>query len=285
MVDAGRGPITVLVPEGYDAATPAPLMLLLHGYTSSGAETEAVLQFAPVADARGMLYAFPDGTEDFLGNRFWNATDACCNFFASTVDDSAYLLALIQQIEGALSVDPERVFVSGHSNGGFMAYRFACDHADVVSAVVSVAGATFLDPTDCSPSEPVRTLQIHGTADGTIDYDGGFTVAFYPGALETTETWATYNGCDLPGVAGPTNLDLDSSLPGDETMVLDHTAGCDPGGASSLWTIVGGAHAPTVSASFGPLVADFLLGSGLPFTDGFESGDTGAWTDTVGLLP
>lgn len=88
-VDAGRGSILVQVPSDYQPTTPAPLLILLHGYTSSGAETEAILQFAPEADARGLIYAFPDGTQDPLGNRFWNATDACCNFLAARSTMSA----------------------------------------------------------------------------------------------------------------------------------------------------------------------------------------------------
>lgn len=288
-VDAGRGPVSVQVPSGYQPTIPAPLLILLHGYTSSGAETEAVLQFAPEADARGMIYAFPDGTEDAFGNRFWNATDACCNFFGSTVDDVAYLSDLIDVIAMSLNVDPARIFVAGHSNGGFMAYQFACEQADSVAAIVSVAGATFDDPADCVPSRPVRTLQIHGTADGTILFDGGFLLGggFYPSAQTTTETWAAYNGCDMVATVDPVPLDLDASIAGDETTVMRYETNCDAGAGaqpatSSLWTIAGGAHVPTISATFTGHVADFLLGPEAPpiFADGFESGSTNAWSAT-----
>jgi polyhydroxybutyrate depolymerase len=283
-IDLGRGAVAILIPSGYDPDTPTPLLILLHGYTSSGAETEAALQFAPEADARGMLYAFPDGTVDSVGNRFWNATDACCNFFGSAVDDVAYLRSLIQAIGVELNVDPSRVFIAGHSNGGFMAYRFACDQADVVAAVVSVAGATFENPADCAPSRPVRTLQIHGTADGTIDYNGGFTVATYPGAIETTETWATYNGCDSIATTGLPPRDLDATLPGAETTVMRYESNCRDEASASLWTIEGGAHVPDISATFASQVASFLLGPATDtvFADGFESGDTSAWS---ALLP
>lgn len=282
-IDLGRGPVRVLIPGDYVAGTPAPLLILLHGYTSSGEETESILQLAPVADARGMIYTFPDGTADFVGNRFWNATNACCNFFASGVDDVAYIRSLIQGISDELTVDPGQVFVAGHSNGGFMAYRFACDEADRVAAVVSVAGATFDDPSACTPSRPVRTLQIHGTNDGTIDYNGGFTIATYPSAIETTETWATYNGCDAVATTGLPPLDLDAGLPGEETTVMRYETNCQQGASASLWTIEGGAHVPNISDSFTREVASFLLGPELDviFTDSFESGDTSAWSDLV----
>ena len=77
IIDLGRGPVVVHVPPSYDPAVPAPLILLLHGYGSSGAQQEAYMQFTPLSDEFGFLYAYPDGTRDANGYRFWNATDAC----------------------------------------------------------------------------------------------------------------------------------------------------------------------------------------------------------------
>ncbi len=100
---------------------------------------------AAAAPQGGFVYATPDGTIDGDGNRFWNATDACCNFDRRTVDDVAYLSSVIADIQGQLAIDPKRIAVVGHSNGGFMSYRMACERSDLVGAVVSLAGATFAD--------------------------------------------------------------------------------------------------------------------------------------------
>ena len=62
------------------------------------------------------------------------------------MDDSAYLSALIDQIKGTYAVDARRVYLVGHSNGGYMAYRMACDHADQLTAIVSLAGSTWQRP-------------------------------------------------------------------------------------------------------------------------------------------
>ncbi len=281
VIDLGRGPVTVHVPPSYDPATPAPLVVLLHGYTSSGQETEDYLQLTPLADQIGFLYVYPDGTADPVGNRFWNATDACCDFFFSGVDDSGYLRALIDAIAVELSVDGERIFVAGHSNGGFMAYRMACDHAELLDAVVSLAGATFDDPAACTPAAPVRVLQIHGTDDEAILYDGGLTpLGTYPGAIGSAERWAAYNGCStVPDTSLPP-LDLEGSLPGAEATVRRYAHGGQPGGLAELWTIVDGGHVPVLSDDFRPLVVDFLLDH-IVFADGFESGDTGAWSQAL----
>ncbi|MFQ5423530.1 MAG: PHB depolymerase family esterase [Phycisphaerae bacterium] len=261
VIDLGRGPVTVHVPPTYDPATPAPLVMLLHGYSASGAVQEGYMQFTPLADEFGFLYLFPDGTVDCLGNRFWNATDACCNFCGSTVDDSGYLLALIDEVKMRFNVDPGRVYLVGHSNGGFMAYRTACDHADTIAAIASLAGATFLNPAACSPAAPVHVLQIHGTADTVIAYGGGClpVSGCFPGAVATVEQWASFDGCAPTADPSAPPLDLDAGLTGNETVVTRYASGCAPGGSAELWTIVGGAHTPNLSANFSRLVVEFLL--------------------------
>ena len=105
-------------------------------------------------------------------------------------------MSIIDAVKAKYSVDPKRVFVLGHSNGGFMSYRMACDHADTIAAIASLAGATFDDPSMCKPSEHVSVLQIHGTADQTIKYTGDQIIGHtYPGAEKSVATWAKYDGC------------------------------------------------------------------------------------------
>ncbi len=269
-IDLGRGPVTVHVPPTYDPAEPAPLVMLLHGYSASGEQQENYVQFLPWSDQLGFLYVYPDGTVDQDGYQFWNATDACCDFYDAGVDDSGYLRALVEAIIDELNVDTDRIYLFGISNGGFMAYRMACDHADLISAIASLAGATYIDETECNPAVPVRTLQIHGSSDGIVYYDGGVTdtgpilTEPYPGAVETTETWAAYNGCSLePDLSWPP-LDLDRMLPGHETTVARYANGCAAGGSSELWTIVGAGHDPNLSGDFAPLVLEFFFSDGGP---------------------
>jgi polyhydroxybutyrate depolymerase len=256
----GDRPVEVHVPPGYVSGVPAPLVIMLHGYTASGALEESYLNVTALSDARGFLYAYPDGTKDPLGNGFWNATDACCGSGDRTVDDSAYLSRLIGEIEARYSVDPKRVFLFGHSNGGFMSYRMACDHADQIAAIASLAGAMWADVAQCHPSGPVGVLQIHGTSDTVINYMGGsLQNVAYPSAATSVLDWATFDGCSAtPDTTSPP-LDLESSLPGDETTVTVYGSGCRPGGRAELWSMQGGSHIPVLGPSFTSSVIDFLL--------------------------
>ncbi len=253
-------PFQVFVPSGYDEATPAPLVILLHGYGASGDGQEAYFQFQPLAEELSFLYIHPDGTTDPRESQFWNATDACCNFAGPKVDDSAYLAAIIEQVESTYKVDPKRIFLAGHSNGGFMSYRMACDHADKVAAIASLAGATFADVEACTPSAPVSVLQIHGTVDEVIRFDGaGILGRDYPSAATTVETWADYNECAATQpVPSDVELDIENRVEGAETTT-EAFRGCPAGIGVELWTINGGPHIPAVSPLFAPAVVDFLL--------------------------
>lgn len=271
LVDAGRGPVVVHIPSNYDESHFFPLVLSLHGYTNTGPGQEAYFQLLPLAEQEAFLYAYPTGTTDAIGNPFWNATDACCDLFNSGVDDSTYLLGLIRAIRGELNVDPWRVHFVGHSNGGFMSYRMACDHADVVASIGSLAGATYFDPAECTPATSVHVLQIHGTNDGVILYNGGdIGGTAYPGAVQTSETWAGYDGCSLVPDSSAPPRDLDVGIAGAESTVSAYDADCALTGSAELWTIQGGSHSPQLSTGFRDGLVDFVLGhrkAGMEFTD------------------
>lgn len=270
-VAGGARPVTVRRPADLSPDAPAPLLLLLHGYGSSGTGIEEYLHLGAEALARGMVVAAPDGTEDYDGSRFWNATDACCGPIESGIDDSGYLADLIAEISRTTAIDPARVYVAGHSNGGYMSHRMACDHADVIAAIVSIAGVTFADPDRCQPTEPVAVLQIHGTADEQVPYLGDPPgIRGGPGAAATAKMWAAYDGCDAEGVVQPDHLDLvnglsDASGP-TETTVTVFDQGCRPWGHVELWTMEGAVHGPMFSEALAPAVIDFLLAHPKPAT-------------------
>jgi poly(3-hydroxybutyrate) depolymerase len=143
-------PYGLHVPAHADPARPAPLVVFLHGYGSTGAAHVRMLGLEDFADAHGFVLAYPDGTVDARGKRFWNATDA-----RSDVDDVGYVRWLLDDVASRARIDPRRVYVFGHSNGAFFAHRLACDLAPRIAAAVALAGDVWKDPARCTPSEPV----------------------------------------------------------------------------------------------------------------------------------
>jgi polyhydroxybutyrate depolymerase len=252
-------PFKLHVPRSYDPAAKVPLVVLLHGYTSESAEAESYFKLTAESDRRGFLYAMPDGTQDQRSEQYWNASEACCDFYGGGADDSAYLSKLVETVKMAYSVDTKKVYFIGHSNGGFMSHRMACDHAGLVTAIVSLAGMVTSKPEQCKPSRGVTVLQIHGTKDETISYDGGFNGGQpYPSALDTVAFWRKLNGCGEQEADASAPLDLERAIEGAETTVTGYRAGCRDGARVELWSIKEGRHVPALSDRFTPAVMDFL---------------------------
>ncbi|MBX3216561.1 MAG: alpha/beta fold hydrolase [Labilithrix sp.] len=251
-------PYAVTTPSKYDAKVATPLVVLLHGYSGNASFQDSYFRLSALAETKTFLVALPEGTKDAIKNQFWNASDACCDFAQTGVDDVAYLKALIADMKSRFNVDAKRVYVVGHSNGGFMAHRLACELSAEIAGIVSLAGAAYADPAKCAASQPVAVLQVHGDADETVSYEGGTLVAgaaAYPSAKTTVATWAAKNGCDAALTATADTLDLDTGLAGAETTVARHAC---TAGAAELWTIAGGAHIPSFGAAWSERLYAFL---------------------------
>jgi polyhydroxybutyrate depolymerase len=224
-----------------------PLVVLLHGYSASGFAQDVYLGTSSLVSEYDYILVIPEGTleeppdPETNPNKFWNATEVCCDRYGAGVDDVAYLTGLIDEAIEKLPVDPARVYLFGHSNGGYMSYRMACDVADRITAIASLAGAMFKDPADCNPSEPVSVLQIHGTLDDAVPYEGSDAI---PSALESVEFWASHAGCDVASPRVGARLDLDDGLEGDDTDTLYFEKDCAAGIDHALYTIVDGTHLP-----------------------------------------
>jgi polyhydroxybutyrate depolymerase len=252
-------PYIAYVPVNYLPGTPAPLLVMFHGMGSTAEAHEAWLHLSALADEKTFLYAYPRGTVDVTGKRFWEGTDACCDIWDSKVDDVAYASAVIDDMEARYSVDPRRIYLFGHSNGGYMVHRLACDIGPRLAGVVSLAGLTYKDAAKCKTTSRLAVLQIHGDADENMNYNGGSVgapwMAPYPSAHETVALWGAKNGCGALASTGQT-LDLDSKLAGAETTV-ERYGGCTAG-AVELWTIRGGRHQPALNPRWYEPVWAFL---------------------------
>lgn len=152
-------------PRLRDSPDPLPLVLAVHGGASNAEKFEELSGFDGVADDEGFLVAYPEG---FAFS--WNAGPCCGPARLGRVDDVGFLEKLIDRLVGAGVADPERVYVSGFSNGGGMAYRMACEGPGGIKAIGVVSASLIID---CEPRGPVSVMIVHGRADRSVPYEGG----------------------------------------------------------------------------------------------------------------
>ncbi|MFW5654002.1 MAG: alpha/beta hydrolase family esterase [Planctomycetota bacterium] len=259
IVDRGRGPVEVEVPDAYDPNVPTPLVVSLHGYGGTGQGQEDYLNFLPLHEEFNFLYIYPDGLRDSGGSQYWNGSDACCDFDNTNPDDSTYIRELIEATIALANVDTKRIYIVGYSNGGFMANRMACEHADLIAATANFAGSTWEDVSQCQPSEPVHSLRIHGTFDFIIFPGGGQIDGVpYPGAIESSLDWIGFNGCDLRIDASEPRRNFDWLVPGRETNIYKVESDCLPGGSVELWEMENSLHFPVVTSDFSRSIVEYF---------------------------
>ena len=204
VLDEDERPAMVAIPFDYDPTKSHPLVVLLHGAGVFGGLQANFWQMFNVIDEKQFVFVYPDGIDGV-----WNATQACCDP-TGEVDDVGYISGLIEEAQQVYNIDAKRVYLMGHSNGGFMSYRMVCERSDLITAIVTLAGSTFDDPADCQPATlPVSVLHVHGTDDQTVPYEGRTIGDFsYPGAVETTERFAARAGCDANATEPLGTIDL-----------------------------------------------------------------------------
>jgi polyhydroxybutyrate depolymerase len=256
------------VPAAAPPGLALPLVVLLHGYGSTGQMQSDYFGLDAQVASRGFILAKPNGTNSGFG-RHWNAFPACCATWTDSpkADDVDYLMAMVRDIESAYPVDPDRIYLIGHSNGAFMAYRMACDHAETFAAVVALAGA--VDPDLCHPSRPVSIAAVHGTKDHMISMEGGRTATNpthpYASLAETVGFWLKADRCAGPPVSvGRDDLVSNAffrsrAVRGVETDI-ERAPGCADGSVVEVWKMKGAGHIPLWNEARWPAAAlDFLL--------------------------
>jgi polyhydroxybutyrate depolymerase len=164
----------------------------LHSARTNGFLEELATRFDAQADRLGWIVAYPDG---FAYG--WEPY-GCCQH--PGVGDVAFISELISRLESSDGVDPERVYVTGLSRGGMMAYRLGCELPSRVAAIAATAGNMAdengnVRGVPCQPERPVSVLSVHGSADPVVPIRGGGRVAPLDDVIGR---WRGLNGCDSP---------------------------------------------------------------------------------------
>jgi polyhydroxybutyrate depolymerase len=173
------------IPEA-SRTRPVPVVVVLHGWTASGLAAEAYTQMAREGEKRGYLTIFPDGLGD---NKGWNAD--FLDLSGHRADDAAFVIALLDWAGKQVAVDPNRLYVCGHSNGGMLSHLVGARFGDRIAAIGVVAGTSGVNGRRIpDPKNPVSVLIVHAIPDRTVAFARNSEALLKgDGAEEAAELW------------------------------------------------------------------------------------------------
>jgi len=192
----------VYVPAMYDESIATPLVLNFHGFGSNATQQMWYGDFRTIADTTGIIVVHPEGTL-FQGSGHWNVGGFTTG---STIDDVGFTEELIDHLSSIYNIDPNRVYSTGMSNGGYMSFLLACQLGDKIAAIASVTGSMTPEIYEsCDPKHPTPIMQIHGTTDPTVPYMGETWTKPISTVLEY---WVNFNDCNpTPAIVQLPDLD------------------------------------------------------------------------------
>jgi polyhydroxybutyrate depolymerase len=208
-VDGVRRQYLIQVPSGYSPGHKVPLLLGLHGGTGNARQFENDSGFNRVAEKEGFIVVYPDGLGKFKYTlHVWNSGYIQAAGRAGT-DDVTFIKDLVDYLKSQYSIDDQRVYITGHSNGGMMTDRMASEYPEIFAAAAPVSSAIGGKATPASPlytipqpAQPVSMVRVHGYLDQNVLYDGGFSrggfglrARYDISEKVSTAFWVKNNGC------------------------------------------------------------------------------------------
>lgn len=168
-----------------------PLLIVFHGTGGTGQGIKGYSGFDAVADQQNFLVVYPDAAL-IGGSAQWNVyVDDQPGHGGvgepTAPDDVLFTSDLIHYFCTTYDINPAKVYVSGHSNGGFLCYNLSVQLPGMIAAFAPVAANmwgdnTFITNYFTNSYVPVPLIHHHGDADNVVAYpDADFTSNFdYP---------------------------------------------------------------------------------------------------------
>lgn len=247
-LDGRRREVQVHLPAGYTGVDPTPLLFALHGGGGSGSQMRQTRKLDPVADELGFIVAYPGGV---LGWAY-----AGSDLEQQGVDDVAFVAELIERLDNLLVVDADRIYVTGFSNGGFMAHTLACRLSSFFAGAAPVA-ATMPDDLagECQVGGRISILMVHGTRDQSVPFDGDPNRGLLS-VDESIRIWAARNRCESTATVSSVVTDSATGFAARREVY----PGCAAGVETVLYALEDVGHQwPTTFFPTSEMIGEFLL--------------------------
>lgn len=229
---------TVNLPPNYYESDNFSLVIAMHGGGGSGEQFESTSLLTKKADASGFIVVYPDGvkSDGLLQARTWNAGGCCDYAVAKNINDVNFIRQLIGKLTGSYKIDPKKIYATGHSNGGMLSYRLACEMADKIAAI-AVSGCSMMVTQPCNASRAVPILHMHSEKDTDVPVNGGYGTgpsgAYFHPLDSVFNVWSQKNVCSIPNQVVTTTA----------KYTLRKWSGCNNGTTIEYYLTKDGGHA------------------------------------------
>jgi polyhydroxybutyrate depolymerase len=187
-----------------EAEGSSSVLFNLHGYGSNALEQMYYTNFNNLANTKenNFILIHPQGaplnTVLTSSSSHWNSGGWT---IGSTVDDVDFIDTIIKLVSQKYNLNQDRIYSTGMSNGGFMSYHLACNLSSKIAAVASVTGSMSKETyEDCNPNHPTSILQVHGTIDATVPFEGNSALGMRS-INDVMNYWKLYDACDTEPVS------------------------------------------------------------------------------------
>ena len=235
----------LFIPQSYDGRKATPVVLVFHG---GGGDPDGMIKLCGMnakAEQAGFIAVYPYGTGRFADRLLSFNGGECCGYaLDNDVDDVGFVRALLDDLAAAASVDADRIFATGLSNGGIMSHYLASELSDRIAAIAPVGGPLMLEKP--ANKRPVSVMQFHGTNDEFAPFEGGFGKGFlgrngitkFRSVEHTVQSWVQANGCS----GKPTVVPLPDKANDGMRVTKKSWSGGRDGSEVVLVEIEGGGH-------------------------------------------
>ena len=224
------------IPLIYNPATAVPLIMNFHGLGTTSALQESYGDFRKIADTANFIIVHPQGlVQAGINLTGWN------NFFgpSQSLPDINFTSALIDTIKAHYNIKMSRIYSTGFSNGGFMSYVLACQLSGRFAAIASVSGSVVPAHLNaCNTLHPMPIMEIHGTSDSIVEYDGTGGLVTCTKIDSLIKHWVVFNHCNPT----PTTIDSLANISTIDSCRAVHYIYNGGDAPVEFYKIIGGGH-------------------------------------------
>ena len=189
---------TLNLPPDYYDSSGFSLVIALHGGGGSPSQFERTSFLTDKSKASGFIVVYPEGTGII---KTWNAGTCCGSAITHQINDVKFISQLIDQLIAVYKINPKKVYATGHSNGGMMCYRLACELSNKIAAIAANS-STMVLTSACNPARAMPVLHLHSKLDQHVIYTGGpgdgISGVYCPPLDSVLNVFSLKNSCSNP---------------------------------------------------------------------------------------